>query len=131
MTEKLELYKCEICGNIAEVVISGGGELVCCGEPMKLLKAGTNDEAATEKHVPVFEYNENDLTIRVGSEPHPMIQSHYIMFIEAISDNQNRITRQYLHPDENPQMQFKNIDEEKILAREFCNIHGLWEAQSD
>ncbi len=131
MTEKLELYKCEICGNIAEVVISGGGELVCCGEPMKLLKAGTNDEAATEKHVPVFEYNENDLTIRVGSEPHPMIQSHYIMFIEAISDNQNRLTRQYLHPDENPQMQFKNIDEGKILAREFCNIHGLWEAQSD
>ena len=131
MTEKLELYKCEICGNIAEVVISGGGELVCCGEPMKLLKAGTNDEAATEKHVPVFEYNENDLTIRVGSEPHPMIQSHYIMFIEAISDNQNRITRQYLHPDENPQMQFKNIDEGNILAREFCNIHGLWEAQSD
>lgn len=131
MTEKLELYKCNVCGNIVEVVISGEGELVCCGEPMKRLNAGTNDEAATEKHVPIFDHNDDkSCIIRVGAEPHPMIQAHYIMFIEAISDDKDCIIRKYLHPDDEPKMQLKNF-EEKFLAREFCNIHGLWEAQSD
>ncbi|NYT03750.1 MAG: desulfoferrodoxin FeS4 iron-binding domain-containing protein [Candidatus Methanofastidiosa archaeon] len=31
-----EIYKCEICGNIVEVLEVGGGELICCGEPMVL-----------------------------------------------------------------------------------------------
>ncbi len=131
MTEKLELYKCDICGNIIEVVVSGGGELVCCGEPMKLLKAGTNDIAATEKHVPVFlKTADNGLEIRIGKEPHPMSTEHFIMFIEAISPERDQVQRQYLYPDDEPKMVLEKYAG-KMLAREFCNIHGLWEANCD
>ncbi len=130
MTERFELYKCDVCGNIVEVVVCGGGELVCCGQPMKLLSAGVNDEAATEKHVPVIERIDNDVIIRVGSEPHPMIPAHYIMFIETISQDGTRLTRQYLQPDDEPAMKIKHCDG-KFIAKEYCNIHGLWEAQSD
>lgn len=131
MTDKLELYKCDVCGNIVEVVISGGGELVCCGQPMKLLKAGTNDNAATEKHVPVFSHTtEGGMEIRVGSEPHPMILEHYIMFIETISSDRDFVQRQYLHPNDEPKMVLEKYIGQ-TLAREFCNIHGLWEANSD
>lgn len=93
MTEKLELYKCKICGNIVEVVIEGAGSLVCCGEEMQLLKAGSTDGAA-EKHVPVIdkECETSGIKIRVGSEPHPMTEEHYIQFIEVISPNKKLFT---------------------------------------
>ena len=52
MAEKLEIYKCNICGNIIEVLHGGAGELVCCGQPMVRMKENTVD-AAKEKHVPV------------------------------------------------------------------------------
>ena len=131
MTERLELYRCDICGNIVEVVINGEGELVCCGEPMKRLEAGTNDNAATEKHVPVFRKTETGgMEIRVGSEPHPMIPEHYVMFIEVISNDKNYLKRKYLYPDNKPELlSDKYMD--NTLAREYCNIHGLWEATSD
>ena len=131
MTEKLELYKCDICGNIVEVVVAGGGELVCCGEPMKLLKAGTNDAAANEKHVPVFSKTEkNGLEIRIGAQAHPMSAEHFIMFIEAISDDKDFLQRQYLYPDDDPKMILEKYAP-NTLVREFCNIHGLWEANCD
>lgn len=131
MTDKLELYKCDICGNLIEIVIAGYGELVCCGQPMKKLYAGTNDEADTEKHVPVFEHiDDGGLKIRIGALPHPMIPEHFIMFIESISQDKNCIQRHCLHPDEAPEMIIKKY-QDKILAREYCNIHGLWEAVSD
>lgn len=131
MTKRLELYKCDICGNIVEVVVEGAGELVCCGQPMRLLQAGTNDDASTEKHVPVFSKTEtNGMEIRVGAEPHPMIPEHYVMFIEVISADKNYVKRKYLHPDEKPELVIdKYIN--NSLAREYCNIHGLWEANSD
>jgi len=131
MTEKLNLYKCEICGNLVEVVIPGDGELVCCGKPMVYLEAKKNDEMAGEKHVPVFTHtDEGGLVIKIGAEPHPMIPEHYIMFIESISPDKNCVHRHYLYAGEAPEMileQYKN----KIIAREYCNIHGLWEATSD
>lgn len=131
MTNKLELYKCEICGNIVEVAIAGEGELVCCGQPMQLLMPGTDDSGAKEKHVPVFSHTENNgLEIRIGAEPHPMIPEHYIMFIESISPDKMCLHRHYLAPGDEPKIILeKYVD--KVLAREYCNIHGLWEAQSD
>ena len=71
MTERLQVYKCEICGNIVEVLHEGQGELVCCGEPMKLLVEGAVD-AAKEKHVPVVEKTAGGIKVKVGSVPHPM-----------------------------------------------------------
>ncbi len=131
MTKKLELYRCNICGNLVEVILPGDGELVCCGEAMEHLKAKLNDAESNEKHVPVFIVNEQGKNeIRVGSTPHPMEESHYITFIETISPDYNRAELQYLHPGEEAKM---IIGEKlgKTLAREFCSIHGLWEGQSD
>lgn len=124
MAERLEIYKCEACGNIVEVVHGGGGELVCCGEPMKLYQENTVD-AAKEKHVPVIEKIEGGFKVKIGSVAHPMEASHYIEWIEAIADGQ--AYRQFLNPGDAPEAVFK-IDADQITAREYCNMHGLWKA---
>ena len=127
MTERLDLYKCNLCGNLVEVVLSGDGELVCCGKPMEYLEAKTVNSEYGEKHVPVFlNTDDNGLEIRVGSQLHPMLEEHYIQFIETIADGKNKVCRQYFTPQDVPIMVLK----EKMgiqKAREFCNIHGLWE----
>jgi len=122
MAEKLEVYKCEACGNIVEVLHGGGGELVCCGEPMKLMVANTVD-AAKEKHVPVIEKVDGGIKVKVGSVAHPMEAKHYIEWIEIIADG--KAYRQFLNPGETPEATFK-ITAQKISAREYCNLHGLW-----
>ncbi len=123
MTNRLELYRCEICNNLIEVLVNGEGELVCCGEPMKLLQAKGSADEGVEKHVPIIDNEE----IRVGSVPHPMIDEHYIMFIEAISGDEVKL--KFLRPGEDAKMYINFKDH--IKAREYCNIHGLWEAESD
>lgn len=128
---KLDLYKCEICGNIVEIVINGGGELVCCGKPMTKLEAKNEEQSVMEKHVPILLKNENNETeIRVGEVLHPMINEHYIMFIESISKDNNEIKRKYLYPNEEPKM-LTHKSSEEIYAREYCNIHGLWRTKND
>jgi len=122
MTKKLQIYKCEICGNIVEVLHEGEGELVCCGQPMKLYKENTTD-AALEKHVPVIEKTENGFKIKIGSIAHPMIEEHYIEWIEVIVDG--TAYRQFLKPGDAPEAEFC-IKADNIIAREYCNIHGLW-----
>ncbi len=131
MTERLQIYRCEICGNIVQVLIEGHGELVCCGEPMMLLSPKDSENEGLEKHIPVFEQNENgDLTIRVGSVPHPMINEHYIQFIETISDDKKKVYLEYLNPGTDPGIEIKMYDD-NITAYEYCNIHGLWEGKND
>ncbi len=129
--ERLDLYRCEICGNLVEVILSGEGELVCCGQPMKKLDAKTQENAMLEKHVPVFVKNQdNGNEVRVGEVLHPMTDEHYIMFIETISEDKNNAQLQYLYPGDEPKM----ILQEKLgktYAREFCNLHGLWEGNND
>ncbi|KAJ51741.1 superoxide reductase [Clostridium tetanomorphum] len=122
MTEVKQIYKCEICGNIVEVVHSGAGTLVCCGKPMVLKKENTTD-GAKEKHVPIIEKIEGGVLVKVGEVEHPMIEEHYIEWIEVHTEN--KVYRKYLKPGEKPQAEFK-LDEEVIAAREYCNLHGLW-----
>lgn len=122
MAEKMEIYKCELCGNIVEVVHGGKGELVCCGQPMKLFKENTVD-AAKEKHVPVVEKTPDGFKVKVGSVPHPMEDKHYIEWVEAVVEG--KAYRQFLNPGETPEATFK-IDADQITAREYCNLHGLW-----
>ena len=130
MTERLEMYRCEICGNLVQVILAGGGELVCCGQPMTLLKPNTIEDAALEKHIPVYIQIENGVEIQVGSVLHPMNDDHYIMFIESISEDRNRMKLQYLHPGREAKMLLEEkLGKEKAL--EFCNLHGLWEGESD
>ena len=122
MTKRLEIYKCEICGNIVEVLHEGVGELVCCGKPMKLMVENTVD-ASKEKHVPVIEKVEGGIKVKVGSVPHPMEEKHYIEWIEIIADG--KVYKKFLKPGDQPETLFE-IKADKITAREYCNIHGLW-----
>ena len=124
VSKKLEIYKCNICGNIIEVLNVGGGELVCCGQPMELLTEKTDDNGK-EKHVPVVEKTETGVRVKVGSIPHPMEENHYIEWIEVIADGV--VHRKFLNPGDKPEVEF-NVMAERIEAREYCNIHGLWKS---
>ena len=105
MTEKLQIYKCEVCGNIVEMLHAGAGELVCCGQPMKLYQENTVD-AAKEKHVPVIEKTATGFKVKVGSVAHPMEEKHYIEWIEVIADGQ--AYRKFLNPGEAPEATFEH-----------------------
>jgi superoxide reductase len=124
MAEQLQVYKCEACGNIVEVLHGGEGELVCCGKPMVLVTENTVD-AAKEKHVPVIEKAEGGYKVKVGSVAHPMEEKHYIEWVELIADG--KAYRQFLRPGQTPEAIFK-IDAASVSAREYCNLHGLWKA---
>jgi superoxide reductase len=124
MAEHLGIYKCELCGNMVEMIHVGGGELVCCGQPMKLLKENTTD-AAQEKHVPVIEKVEGGYKVTVGSVPHPMVPEHFIEWIELLADG--KAYRQFLKPGGEPSA-FFCVEAHEVSAREFCNLHGLWKA---
>lgn len=123
-TERLQVYQCLKCGNMAEVIRAAGGTLVCCGQDMKLLKEGEVD-AATEKHVPVVAKADGGLKVTVGSVNHPMEDKHYIEWIEVIVDG--KAYRQFLNPGETPEAFFP-VDGDRVTVREFCNLHGLWKA---
>ena len=122
MAKRNEVYKCEVCGNIVEVLHGGAGELVCCGQPMKLMKENTTD-AAKEKHVPVVEKVEGGVKVKIGSVAHPMEEKHYIEWIEVIADG--KAYRQFLAPGQAPEAIFP-VKSANITAREYCNLHGLW-----
>ena len=124
MTEREQVYECEICGNIVEVLHEGKGELVCCGQPMKLLKENTV-EAALEKHVPILEKTENGVKVKVGSTTHPMEEKHYIEWIEIIAEG--KAYRQFLKPGREPEAVFA-INAGDIRARAYCNLHSLWKS---
>lgn len=121
---RLQIYKCAVCGNMVEVLIAGGGELVCCGQSMILQVENTVD-ASKEKHVPVIDKLSDGIKIRVGSIAHPMEEKHYIQWIEAISGD--KVYREFLKPGVLPEAVFKLL-EGTITAREYCNLHGLWKA---
>lgn len=126
MTQRLELYKCRVCNNIVQVLIDGVGELVCCGQPMELLQAHTNDSEFNEKHVPVFEKDENgNDVVKIGSVPHPMVDEHFIQFIEIISKDKKNMRLKYLFPTNEPMMQVNEAFDTEYSV-EYCNIHGLW-----
>lgn len=124
MPSRLEVYKCEACGNIVEVLVGGAGELVCCGKPMVLMTENTVD-AAKEKHVPVIEKVDGGFKVTVGSVAHPMEEKHYIQWIEIIADG--KAYRQFLNPGDTPEAVFK-VEASAVTAREYCNLHGLWKA---
>jgi superoxide reductase len=122
MTQHLQVYKCETCGNIVEVNHASGGTLVCCGSEMKLQEEKTADKA-TEKHVPVVEKVDGGYKVTVGSTLHPMTEEHHIEWIELVTDKQ--VLTQFLNAGDAPVAVFKT-DENVLYAREYCNLHGLW-----
>ena len=124
MAERFEIYKCEVCGNIVEVLHGGAGELVCCGQPMVLKIEGTQD-ASKEKHVPVIEKTPDGYKVTVGSVAHPMEEKHYIEWIELIADGKSY--KVFLKPGDAPEAEFC-IQAVSVTAREYCNVHGHWKA---
>lgn len=124
MTKLNEVYKCNLCGNIVEIMHPGAGALVCCNEQMVLLVENTVD-ASKEKHVPVIEVGATSITVKVGSVPHPMETAHYIEWLELIADG--KVYRQQLQPGQPPEATFPVIAKQ-VTAREYCNLHGLWVA---
>ena len=126
MPQLNEVYKCELCGNIVEMLHGGPGALTCCNQKMVLQTENTVD-AAQEKHVPVIEIGADSITVKVGSVAHPMADEHYIEWIELIADG--KVYRQNLQPGNVPQATFPLIAQ-KVTAREYCNLHGHWTAKS-
>ncbi len=122
MTKKLQIFKGKSCGMIVEVLHEGTGEMVCCGEPMLLVEENTVD-ASKEKHVPVIEKTKDGILVKVGSVEHPMLDAHYIEWIELLADG--KVYRQFLKPGEKPEALFK-MEANDVSAREYCNLHGLW-----
>ncbi len=122
MTELLQVYRCNICGNIVEVLHTGIGTLVCCGQPMELLEEKKED-VGKEKHVPVVERTETGVKVKIGSIPHPMEEKHYIEWIEVIANG--NVLRKFLKPGDKPEAGFE-IKEKRLVVKEYCNIHGLW-----
>ena len=125
MTELKQVYRCNICGNIVEVLHTGVGTLVCCGQPMELLTEKTED-VGLEKHVPVIEKTETGYLVKVGSIPHPMEENHYIEWIELTTGNETFL--KFLKPGETPEAEFR-VKADKFTVREYCNVHGLWKTK--
>src|SRR6056297_534227 len=123
MIKRNQIYRCNICGNIVEVLYAGGGQLVCCGENMELLKAATTDQGQ-EKHVPVIGKEEDSIRVKVGSVEHPMEEDHYIEWVELIADGKR--CWKFLKPGDKPEAVFPYIEAKELKAREYCNVHGLW-----
>jgi len=124
MTTQKRVYRCNVCGNITEVLHAGQGELVCCGQPMELLPEKTAD-AGLEKHVPVVEATGRGTRVKVGAVPHPMEENHYIEWIEVITDGTS--CRRFLKPGNQPEAEFETGAQE-VAAREYCSVHGLWKS---
>ncbi len=122
----MKYFHCEKCGNVVALLVEGGGELVCCGEPMVELKADTVD-AAKEKHVPAVTREGNKIDVVVGSVEHPMQEKHYITFISAQQGDVLQIKQ--LKPGEAPKACFE-IADGPVEVNEFCNLHGLWKAEA-
>ncbi|MCD6108402.1 MAG: desulfoferrodoxin [Thermoplasmata archaeon] len=122
MANRYEVYKCEICGNVVEVIHGGRGQLVCCGQPMKLMEK-QREEQGYEKHLPVVEKQKGKILVKIGSIPHPMEEQHFIERIEAITKD-DIVLRKYLNPGEKPIVEFDIPDVDDV--REYCTIHGLW-----
>ena len=124
MTEKFEIYKCHICGNLVQVLVEGQGELVCCGQAMEhLIPHKENNNELAEKHTPVIETEENSRFVRL--KYHPMLPEHYIQFIEVYPKDKSRLYLKYFNPNEKAELDITHF-EENIEALELCNIHGLW-----
>ena len=122
MTEQKQIYKCNICGNIVEILHTGVGQLACCNQPMELQQAKVEDEGQ-EKHLPVVEKTETGISVKVGEISHPMEDEHYIEWIDVIVDD--KVYRKFLSPADPPEAEFE-IQNENVEARAYCNVHGLW-----
>lgn len=124
MKENVNFYRCPICGNVIELIEGDINHMMCCGQKMELMVANTQD-AAVEKHVPVYEKVEDEIVVKVGEVDHPMEKDHYIMWVAQVNDNQ--VSRVTLYPEQGISVRFRYIPNSTIYA--YCNKHGLWKVE--
>ncbi len=123
---EMKFYRCKHCGQIVAIVKATGVPIICCGEPMEEIVAGSVD-AAVEKHVPVYEVAGGTVTVTVGSVEHPMTEEHYIEWIALKTASGNQ--RKALKPSDAPKAVFAISEGDKVEAvYAYCNLHGLWKA---
>lgn len=123
----MKFYKCKHCGQMVAIVKETGVPIICCGEPMEEIIAGTTD-AAVEKHVPVYEVKDNIVTVTVGSVEHPMIDVHYIEWVSLKTKQGNQ--RKALNPGDEPKVEFAICEGDEVEAvYAYCNLHSLWKAE--
>ena len=121
-----EVYKCSVCGIVAEVLDGGAGELVCCGRPMvRMAEDAAGATADPSMHIPVAEPVAGGLRVSVGAEPHPSEPGHHIQWIEA--EVGDIVYRKVLRPGEPAEAPFQPRPAPGSPAcRALCNRHGLW-----
>lgn len=125
---EMKYYLCETCGKMIVMATEWDTKVptICCGKQMKELIPGTSD-GAVEKHVPVVSIEGNQVTVKVGSVEHPMIDAHYIEWISIETREGNQIKK--LQPGDKPIAVFTLTETDSFVAAyEYCNIHGLWKA---
>lgn len=122
MAVRFDVFKCDICGNTVSMSLVGGGQLVCCNQPMTAMEEKTADQGQ-EKHVPVVSNEGEKMKVKVGDTAHPMADDHYIQWIEVISENGNALL--YLSPGDEPERIFHR-PKKPVKVRAYCNLHGLW-----
>jgi len=123
MTKLNEIYRCNVCGHIIEILNATGGQLVCCGKDMELLEL--TREGVGEKHIPVIEKDGDKVVVKVGEVPHPMEEDHHICFVELFVGD--KVYRKSLNAGDEPKAVFEVCaDINDLKAREYCNLHGLW-----
>ena len=129
MVKQGGFYKCEVCGNVVSVIEAHEGELVCCGQPMKLLEEKTKEQEGKEKHIPIIEQTDAGIKVKIGSVPHPMEPEHYIELIQLIDEN-GIVMGKRLKPGDKPEAEFCCLaKKEGLKARELCSVHGLWKSE--
>jgi len=126
MSQRSSTFQCQSCGNIIELLHVGGGTIECCGNEINLLEESSAD-TSTEKHVPYIEKTDSGYLVKIGqNQDHPMMDAHYIQWIELHTDKAEY--RHFLNPGDSPEAEFVVGEEKVIMAREFCNLHGLWKS---
>jgi superoxide reductase len=126
MTQRQEVYVCQQCGHVAEILRTGSGTMVCCDRPMRISEENTAD-ASKEKHTPAVARAGGEVTVTVGSVPHPMAEDHYIEWIELVQGEST--TRRFLKPGSVPQATF-DVAQGPVTTRAYCNLHGIWKAEA-
>ncbi len=123
---EMKFYRCAKCGQMVAIVEKKGCPIMCCGQPMEEVVAGTTD-ASVEKHVPVIKQEGNLVTVTVGAVEHPMVEEHYIEWIALQTKQGNQ--RKKLNPGDKPEAAFALVDgDEVVAAYAYCNLHSLWKA---
>ncbi|MCP4755832.1 MAG: desulfoferrodoxin [Proteobacteria bacterium] len=122
MVERMQVYKCDLCGNTVDIAHAGGGQLACCNQPMTLMEEKNADQGV-EKHLPVVEKADKRIKVTVGSTAHPMEDKHFIEWIETVTGD--AVSRKYLKPGDTPERSFC-YKKDQLRVRAYCNLHGLW-----